>query len=115
MDFQYKVVGLFLLLFPAVITAQNDTCIYQLQLVDFFGDGWDGASLDIVLADDTTNITLPDSTIRFFDINAIQNERLQIFFNSGSFDEEISYILRDPQNEIIFNDGPNLIYRSVFY
>lgn len=91
---------------PVFLTAQNDTCNYRIQLIDFFGDGWDGAELIVVTSADTNRYTLPDSTIRFVDIPAIQNETLQIFFSSGAFDEEISYIVFDPMGEIIFNDGP---------
>ena len=95
-----------LFLFPLFLTAQNDTCNYKIQLIDFFGDGWDGAELSVVIQGDTSNYTLLDSTMRFVDIQAIQNERIQIFFSTGAFDEEISYIVFDPAGEIIFNDGP---------
>lgn len=91
---------------PLLLTAQNDTCNYKIQLIDFFGDGWDGATLTVVIQGDTSDYTLPDSIIGFVDIPAIQNERLQIFFSEGAFDEEISYIVFDPKGEIIFNDGP---------
>lgn len=97
---------LILFLFPLFLIAQNDTCNYKIQLIDFFGDGWDGAELSVVIEEDTSKYTLLDSTISFVDIRAIQNERVQIFFSAGAFDEEISYIVFDPAGGIIFNDGP---------
>ncbi len=99
-------ISLILFLLPLFLTAQNDTCNYKIQLIDFFGDGWDGAELSVVIQGDTSLYTLEDSTVRFVDVQAVQNERFQIFFSSGAFDEEISYIVFDPMGEIIFNDGP---------
>ena len=107
MNLLKKLLLLFILCFPIFLLAQNDTCNYKIQLIDFFGDGWDGAELTVVIQGDTSKYTLPDSIIGFVDLPAIQNERLQIFFSAGSFDEEISYIVFDPAGGIIFNDGPN--------
>ncbi len=95
-----------LYLLPILLSAQNDTCNYKIQLIDFFGDGWDGAELTVIIQGDTNKYTLPDSIIGFVEIPAIQNEGLQIFFSEGAFDEEISYIVFDPTGTIIFNDGP---------
>jgi len=101
-----KYLTFLLYILPLILTAQNDTCNYKIQFIDFLGDGWDGAALTVVIQGDTNRYTLPDSTIGFVDIPAIQNERLQFFFSAGAFDEEISYIIFDPLGAIIFNDGP---------
>lgn len=86
--------------------AQNDTCIYTLQLVDFFGDGWDGATLTAIIKDDTIEYTLPDSTNRFYEVKALKNERLQFFYKKGDYDDEVSYVVYDPDGVVIFSDGP---------
>ncbi|MEM1124938.1 MAG: fibronectin type III domain-containing protein, partial [Bacteroidota bacterium] len=99
---------LFCLFFScSTLLGQNNSCNYQLQLIDFFGDGWDGATVTAITEQDTNIYTLPDSTIRFFDLELTQNEPLQLFFNAGPKDEEIRYILFDENGDIIFNDGPS--------
>ena len=95
-----------ILLLPTLSTAQNDTCYYTIQLVDFFGDGWDGAALTIVSNNQTNTYTLPDSSIITYQIPVQQNEQVQFFFSSGLFDEEIAYSIFDPAGKLIFNDGP---------
>ena len=78
---------------PLLLSAQNDTCNYRIQFIDFLGDGWDGATLTVVIQEDTSVYTLLDSTVGFVNVPAIQNESLQLFFSEGAFDEEISYIV----------------------
>lgn len=106
MSYLHKYFLFLILLFPTLSTAQNDTCYYSIQLVDFFGDGWDGAALTVVSDKDTSTYTLPDSSIITYQIPVKKNERLQFFFSSGLYDEEISYLIADPQGVLIFNDGP---------
>ncbi len=107
MNHLYKYLLFLFLLTPTLSFTQNDTCYYTIQLVDFFGDGWDGAELTVVTGDDSTTYTLPDSSIIVYRIPVIQNQQIQFFFNSGLYDEEISYFIADPQGKLLFNDGPN--------
>ena len=84
-----------------------DTCIYKIQFIDFFGDGWNGASLTVSIGGESETYSLVDSTLGLLDVKALKNESLQISFNQGPFDEEISYIVYDPDGAVIFNDGPS--------
>ncbi len=106
MNYLQRIFLFITLLFPILSVAQNDTCFYNIQLVDFFGDGWDGAELTVVSSEISTTYTLPDSSIIVYQIPVIRNERLQFFFSGGLYDEEISYLIFDPQGDLIFNDGP---------
>jgi len=106
MNFLKKIILLFILILPTLSFSQNDTCHYKIQLVDFFGDGWDGAELTVVSNGNSTTYTLPDSSIIVYQIPVIRNEQLQFFYSPGLYDEEISYLIFDPQGDLIFNDGP---------
>ena len=101
-----KYLLLLFLLSPTLSFTQNDTCYYTIQLVDFFGDGWDGAELTVVTDDNSTTYTLPDSSIISYQIPVKRNERLKFFYSSGLYDEEVSYLIMGPQGNLIFNDGP---------
>ena len=80
---------------------------YTIDLVDSYGDGWNGASIDIVIdgvessftLDDgssgTETFTVPDGTAEF-----------TLEFVSGSFDSEITYEITAPTGETAIADGP---------
>ena len=80
---------------------------YTIDLVDSYGDGWNGASIDIVIdgvessftLDDgssgTETFTVPDGTTEF-----------TLEFVSGSFDSEITYEITAPTGETAIADGP---------
>lgn len=107
MNHLHKYLLFLFLLSPTLSFSQNDTCYYSIQLVDFFGDGWDGAELTVVSDGNSTSYTLPDSSIIVYQIPVIRNQQVQFFFSSGLYDEEISYLISAPNGQLIFNDGPN--------
>ena len=94
------------LLSPTLSFAQNDSCFYTIRLIDTFGDGWDGAELTVVSGEKSRVYTLPDSSSIIYYIPVKINDRLQLFYSSGAFDEEVSYLVFDPLDKLIFNDGP---------
>jgi len=103
----HKYLLFLLLLSPTLSFTQNDTCYYKIQLVDFFGDGWDGAELTVVSNGNSATYTLPDSSLIVYEIPVIRNKQVQFFFSGGLYDEEISYLIFDSPGNLIFNDGPN--------
>ncbi len=93
--------------FKTTFLVPPDTCVYNIQFVDFFGDGWNGASLTISVNGESETYSLIDSTLGFLEVKALKNWPLQIIFNEGPFDEEISYIVYDPDGVFLFSDGPS--------
>lgn len=90
------------------------TCEFTLELSDSFGDGWNGASLDIELDGVTTNYTFdftaPNPSFITFPIIVNETQSINITFNSGGWDTEASYRLLDPVGQVIYEDGnPPLI------
>jgi hypothetical protein len=99
-----------LLFFTGLFVANAQvTCEFTLELSDSFGDGWNGASLDIELDGVTTNYTFdfsaPDPSFITFPVLVSGTQSINITYNSGFFDSEASYRLLDPVGQVIFEDG----------
>jgi len=84
-----------------------DTCFYTLRLLDLFGDGWNGASMTVVINEAEENYTLTDGFRTDISIPALSNLPIEITFNRGPFDEEVSYIILDPAGATVTSDGPS--------
>ncbi|MFN0035367.1 MAG: T9SS type A sorting domain-containing protein [Saprospiraceae bacterium] len=85
---------LFLLRFGA-----NAQCSYTLEMLDTWGDGWNGGSLTINIGGDSVAYTLDnlnddgiDSTLTFSMLNGVP---LTISFTVGGFPAEVSYNIYD--------------------
>lgn len=88
---------------PAV---PGDTCTYQLELFDSFGDGWNGSTLTINHNGNATDFTFNTGDEAFFDFDAISNLPLVFDYAPGFFENEVTYNIIDPNGITIFSDGP---------
>ena len=87
---------------------------YKVDMIDTYGDGWNGASLDFIVDGTTTNLTIsgaqggsnsgtvtvPDGTSSF-----------SVIFNSGDWDSEVKYTitysnLSGDNTQVALSDGP---------
>ena len=103
----------FVLLFSFAMASAQE-CSYSLELFDTFGDGWNGASIDVTLEGETTNYTLIDPSYNMFSIMVAEGDMISISFNSGTFDNEVIFSLSDPGGNLIFTGGPNPEIGEVF-
>ncbi len=81
---------------------------YTITLVDSYGDGWNGASIDVVIdgvetsytlasgAAGTETFTVPEGTAEF-----------TLAFSSGDWDSEVTYEIEAPTGELALSDGPS--------
>ncbi|MFK7795828.1 MAG: choice-of-anchor J domain-containing protein, partial [Aureispira sp.] len=82
-------------------------CTYYMDMNDSFGDGWNGASLDVSInGAPPTNFTLPTGSARTDSIQANNGDVVTFTYNSGIFDSEVTYTIRRGGTSL-FNDGPN--------
>ena len=86
-------------------------CTYSVYMHDSYGDGWNGAFLQVAVGTtiDTINFTDSDGnpagddyTVTF-SVNT--GDPLSVAFNAGSYDTEIYYEIRDANGSVIFSDG----------
>ncbi len=81
---------------------------YEFQLRDSYGDGWDGAKLEVTIDGTTsevtftsgsefdTTVTVPPGTTEF-----------NVVYVTGSFEGEHSYTIIAPTGETAISDGPS--------
>ncbi|MBW6514606.1 MAG: T9SS type A sorting domain-containing protein [Candidatus Syntrophosphaera sp.] len=93
---------------PGILAPTTGT--YTVNLYDSWGDGWNGASLDVYVNGTIvlTGITLLTGTgpeSHTFTANA--GEYILTVYHNGSYDSEVTYEILDPNLIVIATDGPN--------
>lgn len=92
------------------ITGNNGGCCYVFDMQDSYGDGWNGASLEVsVNGTLTDSISLPDAGL----FNQLQTgsetvcvsngDLVDIEFISGSYDSEITVDIFDPSGASVYS------------
>ncbi|MFN8349900.1 MAG: PKD domain-containing protein [Flavobacteriales bacterium] len=82
-------------------------CTYQLDLLDSFGDGWDGAVIGIVINGVEQDWTLPNGSSGSVTINVEHGDAIAlIYYPSVLFNNEHAYNLYDGQGNLVFADTP---------
>ena len=84
-------------------------CDWYIIGEDSYGDGWNGGSIDVVI-DGTPlyNFTIDDGAgPETFTFGIFDPCTIDLVWNAGSWDEEVTYTLYDDEDNVIFSDGPN--------
>jgi gliding motility-associated-like protein len=91
-----------------VPSIQGGCCSYLLEMFDSFGDGWNGASMSIVVNGVTygpysatgygTEVSVPVCDGQVIVVN---------YLAAGSWPSECSYSISDGEGNLVFQDGPN--------
>ncbi len=97
------------LLFALGGNAQG-SCEYILDLFDSFGDGWNGSQLTVYINGQQAGVyTLlnddNDSFNRFF-VDIEDGDIIRLAYTAGTFENEVTYQLLDPNCDVVFQDGP---------
>ena len=85
----------------------NSQCDYTINMQDSWGDGWNGASIDVDVNGVNTNVTLTGGSAGTQTVSAFTGDVVTFTFNSGTFDNEITFDITDPGGNLIGNYGPN--------
>jgi hypothetical protein len=87
-------------------TTLNNPCDYTIELFDSFGDGWNGSVLTVTVGSIATDYTVPPGgSFAEFTIGAGSNLPLILTYSPGTFENEVTYNVLDPDGNIIFSDG----------
>ena len=80
---------------------------FTLQLYDSYGDGWNGASLDVIInGSPFQNITLVNGNgPETFTFSTDSSDIIDILYNTGTYDDENTYNLLDNSNNLIVSQG----------
>ncbi len=82
-------------------------CDYRLELYDSGEDGWNGATVTVVIGSTTRTASLPEGSFRAVNVPATDGSAIRVDFSSGDRDEEVSYALFDAEGQLVFSDGPS--------
>ncbi|MCP3929057.1 MAG: T9SS type A sorting domain-containing protein [Bacteroidetes bacterium] len=89
-------------------------CAYRLELIDSYGDGWNGAFLDIGVNGVSTTYTIEEGYSAIFSVLVADGDAISFEYFPGLYEGEVSYILYDPDGFQIFSDGPYPLTGAVF-
>ena len=97
-----------LLLFLFVSTSAFSQCTYVIDMQDSFGDGWNGASLDVTInGTPAGNYTLANGSSGQQTFSANHLDIVTFTYNSGTYDSEVTYQISIQGGPQLFADGPN--------
>lgn len=83
-------------------------CTYVLDMDDSFGDGWNGASMNVVVNGITYGPYSATGTGTNVNIPVCHGESIVInYLAAGTYPSEVSYSLLDPDGGIVFQAGPS--------
>jgi len=81
---------------------------YTLNLVDTYGDGWDGAFLTVNIDGTSTDYTVDDGGSANFTVNVPDGTTtLEFSYTGGNFEEEHKYTIIGPFGVEAASDGPS--------
>lgn len=81
---------------------------YTIELTDTYGDGWNGASIDVVIDGETSSFTIEDGSTGSASFTVPEGTaEFTLEFVSGAFDSEVLYEITAPTGETAISDGPS--------
>ena len=85
----------------------NSQCHYTIDMQDSYGDGWNGASVDVNINGSlATSFTFANGNAATDSITTMNGDIVDFAFNSGNWDTEITFQVYDPTGIEILNIGP---------
>ncbi len=93
-----------------VLTLTNNSlsqCDYLINMQDSYGDGWNGASIDVAVNGTiVSNLTIANGSTGSGSVSTYTNDIVAFTFNSGSWDSEITFQITDPAGNSLGSFGP---------
>ena len=92
------------ILFPVITQSQ---CHYTINMQDTYGDGWNGASVDVsVNGTPTSSFSFANGNNSSDSLFTLTGDIVEFDFVSGNWDTEITFQVYDPSGLEILNIGP---------
>jgi hypothetical protein len=104
------------ILFSLFIQAKANAqcCEYTLSTYDSYGDGWNGATLEILVNTVSQGLFLASGNTTSFAIPVCDADVIELIYTPGDYENENSYILQDASWNVLFADGPDPDTGNVF-
>ena len=82
-------------------------CHYVIDMQDSYGDGWNGASVDVsVNGTVLANWGLSSGSAGSDSLSTFAGDAIEFTFNSGSWDGEVTFTITDPSGTSLGSFGP---------
>ena len=81
-------------------------CDLKLSMYDSFGDGWEGATIDLDINGTTTSYTVATDSV-IVDFLLPRGDLLELTYNGGGGNFDNTYNIETSNGEVIFEDGTN--------
>ena len=78
-----------------------------LDISDSYGDGWDGAYLNVVIDGLVTKYTINSGSKKTFEFNVSSESSLELVYFPGNYENEHTYKLYAEDGTVILSDGPS--------
>ena len=103
-----KKITLFMSFLLTIILAKAQ-CDYVVDMQDSYGDGWNGASIDmsingVVMTSFT--VTAADGSAATGSYSTYTGDNVEFYFNSGTWDTEITFQITAPDGSSVGSYGP---------
>lgn len=83
-------------------------CDYTINMIDSYGDGWNGASVDATVNGISAGtFTFTTGFSSSGTLPTYTGDIVQFYFTSGTFDNEVTFDIIDPSGNNIGSYGPN--------
>ena len=112
-----KIITNFVLIILLCIQSTNSKaqcCNYKLLMHDSYGDGWNGATLQVLI----NNVLVGNYSASNFgsmvSFSVCNGDSLDLIYTAGIYENENSYELQDSSWNIVFLDGPTPATGNVF-
>ena len=82
-------------------TLATPSCYYTVEMQDSYGDGWNGASIDVSANGNVVaNWGFSNGFVALDSIETFNGDVIDFTFNSGSYDSEITFQITAPDGNI---------------
>ena len=96
--------------FTTDLCMPENQCLITFDLTDSYGDGWNGAYIDVVdvatgtsLAHMSNNNTSKASETETYTLSVCDGREIQFVWHTGNYDSECSFVIKDVNEEVIAN------------
>ncbi len=96
------------------INTEAQCCNYNITMHDSYGDGWNGATLEVFINSLSVGIFSASNTGSAATVSICNGDTLDLMYSSGDYENENSYEVQDSSWNIVFQDGPTPDTGSVF-
>lgn len=96
---------IFIVYFQSTST-KAQCCDYTLSMHDSYGDGWNGATLEILVNNLSIGIFSASNAGSAATFQVCDDDNIDLVYTPGDYENENSYELQDASWNIVFQDGP---------